>query len=287
MSSRPFAQIDCTLAQSKKMRSLKSSEARYAYVCVHLSDHGSYTGMFRYSKIVWADDACLSPDALAGAIDDLVSNDLIEFDHDEQLVRVIGWFHKRNAPENASRMQSLIADFLSRDTDNEAMFLRSVAEFTAGSVKRAQRWKPDSPEWPKLREAFKPFLRQIYQEFGDDFIEALTNEVDASSKATKAEIHSMFPPLTLAQRSPSGHPAVTVGAHETKTIRDVNENENKDGYENDTAVSDVNAGQRSCLEELAHPFSPEGSTGPKGRAKSATINSPLAREAKASGQKYL
>ena len=64
MASRTYAQISCTLPASKKMRQLNSHEARWAYICVHLSPLGNYTGLFRYPLSVWAEDAAMTPDDL-------------------------------------------------------------------------------------------------------------------------------------------------------------------------------------------------------------------------------
>jgi hypothetical protein len=283
MANRPFGQIECSLLKSKKMRALNDNDARYAYACVHLSELGNYSGFFRYPKIMWADDACLTLSRLDDVISNLTEVGLIEYDHEEQLVRVVAWFHKRNAPENASRMQSLIADYQTLETDNEEMFFRSASEFVVGSVRRAQRWKPDSTEWPKLRDAFNPFLRQLLQNYGDRFLDALKQEVDTTNKVTKREIHSLLPTLMSWDTPPIKHPAPTVGSHETKTRRDGNKNEDKNENENDTAgnlaKSSKPSPSRVLLSQNLHRNS---ETGPNSQANgplAETLGSSLAREA--------
>ncbi|WP_299300548.1 hypothetical protein [uncultured Litoreibacter sp.] len=238
MASRSYAQIGCTLPSSKKLRKLQSHKARWAYICAHLSPLGNYTGMFRYPLAVWADDASLSVSELESYIDELETVGLIEFDPDEQVVRIVAWFHKKNCPENASRMISLVGDYYMSDGVNLDMYCRSVSEFVVGSIRRAQGWKQDSPDWPKLRECFQPFLRQIYQDTGNTFMHALASEVLASGKAVRAEICSLFPlfgdELASLESPPCPHPVDTLPPYDTRRD-DTYTTQKKDGDEKKTA----------------------------------------------------
>ncbi|MEP5761155.1 MAG: hypothetical protein ABJ327_17935 [Litoreibacter sp.] len=219
MASRSYAQISCTLPASKKMRQLQNHKSRWTYLCAHLSLLGNYTGMFRYPVAVWADDAALSIGELRDCIDELVGADLIEFDPDEQIVRIVAWFHKKNCPENASRMINLVSDYNASDGEHVGMYSRSVSEFIVGSVRRAQGWKSESSDWPKLRECFQPFLSQTYQDYGEQFLDTFAVEVLAAGKAVRAEICSLFPicgeAIALLEETPCTHPVDTLRPHKT------------------------------------------------------------------------
>ena len=238
MSSRNYAQIGCSLLASKKMKRLQSHQSRWAYLCAHLSPLGNYTGMFRYPLTVWADDASLSVVDLKDCIQELTEVGLIEFDEDDSIVRITSWFHKKNCPENGSRMISLIADYYAFEGDNTGMYVRSIAEFVVGSVRRAQSWKKDSPDWSKLRENFRDFLRQTYQDYGDEFLVALTSEVMGGGKAVRAEIGALFPlceaEIDALEATPSGHPVDTLRPHDT-TRHDTNTTLRRDLDEHETA----------------------------------------------------
>lgn len=228
--TKTFAQIEATLPHSRKVRQLNHGQ-RWAYLCAHLTPLGGFIGTFRYPKSVWADDAGLTRDEVEIAIEELVSVGLIEYDYEDEFVRIIAWFLKKNAPENASRMASFASDFAGLEAPDD-MVIGSAAEFTVGAIKRAQRWKPDSVEWEKLRDVFKPFLATMRQNFQDDFHQALVGQVERQNRAVKAELCAIMPSLefylnpTATQRAdtvgtPCPHPYDTVGPHETR--RDVDE----------------------------------------------------------------
>jgi hypothetical protein len=197
--------------------------------------------MFRYPVSVWADDAALSVPELEACIEELVRVGLIEFDTEEQVVRIVAWFHKKNCPENASRMISLVREYQSIENDSPAMLLSSVSEFVVGAVRRAQSWDSTSPDWDKLRASFKEFMRQTYQDYGNDFLEALAAEVLAAGKAVRAEICSLFPlceeTLVAAEGAPCPHPEDTLPphVHDMDMTRHGDEHEKKHEEEINTA----------------------------------------------------
>jgi len=219
--TKTFAQIETTLPHSRKLRQLNHRE-RWAYLCAHLTPLGGFIGLFRYPKAVWADDADLSVAELDVAIQKMTEAGLLSFDHDEDFVRIQSWFLKKNAPENASRMASIAADYADLDAPDE-MVLSSAAEFTVGALKRAQRWKPDSVEWAKLREVFKPFLASMRHNFEDDFHAALADQLVGQNRAVRVELGALMPSLQHHLEAPCPHPAHTVGAHDTKTRRHLDE----------------------------------------------------------------
>ena len=193
-------------------------------------------------------------------IDRLQDVALITFDPDTNCMRIHGWFFKKNAPENASRMISMASDFADLDAPPE-MAVASIAEFAVGSVKRAQKWKPESTEWEKLRSVFKPFLATMVQNFEDDLLEALREQLEHQNNAVRAELCSLLPALEFCLQTPCLHPADTVAPHETrrddtKTIRekdlDLEGDESPSFAANDpgsqvTPISDV-------LRKSAKPF---------------------------------
>ncbi|MDA8746657.1 hypothetical protein N9M66_00420 [Litoreibacter sp.] len=243
--------------------------------------------MFRYPLSVWADDAALQVSKLEDCISELINVGLIEFDEDEQVVRIVAWFHKKNCPENASRMISLVGDYYASDDSDAGMFCRSVSEFIVGSIRRAQGWKSDSPDWPKLRECFTPFLRQSYQDYGDLFLNSLAAEVLAAGKAVRAEICSLFPlcsdAIALLETPPSGHPVDTLRPHDT-TRHDTNTRLTKHLDETNTAQ---NSGEISKLKvqsqianvEVLRTGDPQTKGSTQSRPLEGTKRSKLAMEA--------
>ena len=221
MGARTFAQINCSILRSRKLRGLGHAE-RWAYLCTHLTPQAGFTGIFHYPIALWAADAGIDEGKLGQAISRLTDAGLIEWDADEELVRVIG-VHRQRPPENASRAIGLIQDFIdltnTLEPETGNMILRGASELVAASVARAQRWDPEKGEFDKLRNALGDFLRRTYQEFDDRLLDALQTEMQASNKAAKAEIGSLLPPLTDYQQNtvctPSAHPAGTRDLDET------------------------------------------------------------------------
>ena len=131
--TKKFAQIEVNLPHSKKFRQLDHKE-RWVYLCTHLYPPGGFIGTFRYPMTVWGNDADLTQSELESAIDKMVRVGLIRFDKDESFVQIIGWFLKKNAPENASRMSSIASDFAILDAPTE-LLTSSAAEFAVGAIK--------------------------------------------------------------------------------------------------------------------------------------------------------
>jgi hypothetical protein len=233
MTGRTFAQINCSLLRSRKMQTLGHAE-RWAYLCVHLTPLSSFTGVFTYPTVLWARDAKLSDDGLHEVAARLVDANLIEWEAEEELVRIVG-FHRQRPPENASRSQSLIADFelLLRDNDTaRGILLRSAAEFAVAAIVRAQAWKPESPDMPRLRDTLGRFLRATFQEDGAPFLDALAAEAEVSSKAARQELGALLPPLLMHRRDTVAPPcregAGTRDVDETRRIQNLDEDENLD-----------------------------------------------------------
>jgi hypothetical protein len=275
MAGRKFAMISSGLLQSKKVRALKNNDARWAYLCIHFSELSNYQGFFRYQKSSWASDAFVSVKKLNEIILDLETNNLIEYDHDEELVRVIAWFYKANAPANASVMGGHIRDYQRQEPDSTFMFLRSVSEFTVGSIRHAQGWKPESPEWPKLRAAFGPFLEYLFREYGSDLLKSLQTEISKFGKVVEVEIHSIFPTIANWRDKTLEHRVHTVYTHDTETTRDQNLNEKKElDYKPDFEVCS-DAAEKPPQSSIPESLNARSSAKPK----PSTMASRLAREA--------
>lgn len=194
MTARRFAQLDCTLASSKKIRRLKNGSHKWAYLCAHLSPIGSFRGIFRYPLSVFADDAQMTSDELKIAIDDLVACNLIEYDCDEELIRIVGWFRKKNGPENSSFAIGMITDFANRPHPNVGMELNSFAEFSIAVLHRSLNWKPESQT--VLRERLRTQLEFTYQFHGQMLLDALAIEIEGFGRKIERELGSLLPSFT-------------------------------------------------------------------------------------------
>lgn len=200
MAARTFAQINCSLLRSRKLQGV-SHEARWVYLCTHLSQLSSFTGVFSYPAVLWERDADLQGEDFDAAMNELVAANLLEWSAEEELVRVVGC-HRQRPPQNASWCVNLVADFdgLLSSYDDTGIILRAAAEFSVSSVARSITWKPDSPEIPKLRETIGRFLRATCQDHEEAFLEALTVEADGANKAVAREFDALLPSLSMYRR---------------------------------------------------------------------------------------
>ncbi len=239
MSGRTFAQINASLLRSKKIKGCNHSE-KWAYICAHLTPLAGFSGQFRYPLAMWSLDADLDLDELGEAIYRLTQIGLIEYDDDEEFIRIVG-FHRQRPTENASRAISRVGDFEAMELENERcveMWLSGVAEFIVAAVKRAQAWKPDSADWPKLRDTLKGFMRRVYQEQGDAFLTPLVGELEDAGKAVKGELISIFPHLDSFMQTPCPHPEVTVSTQgEREGEESKRDTETEKEKERDTILS--------------------------------------------------
>ncbi len=193
MANKPYAQIDGSLLISKKFRGLPNNDARFAYVSVHLSPMGNYLGHFRYPLVVWADEVQLDGDSMRGIAELLIEAKLIEYDFDEEIVRVVGWFYKRNQPENGSRMLGLAKDFERLGDDAPELQAHAVAEFAFGCIRASKSWDKDSSEHDKLQRALTSLLPEKHDQLGDELMAALVEEATRNKRGASDEIALMLP----------------------------------------------------------------------------------------------
>ncbi|MBL4768234.1 MAG: hypothetical protein JKY94_11045 [Rhodobacteraceae bacterium] len=233
--AKTFALINSSLLRSKKLKGCDHN-VKWAYLCAHLTPLSGFSGLFEYPLVMWAQDADIPYDEFGDVLAKLCEAGLIEYDKDDELLRIIS-FHRQRPPENASRAISLVADFTTLIPDHSPcgmMRLKAVAEFVVATIQRAQGWRPNSPDWPKLRDSFKPFLANLWKEYDDTFLDIMRAEITSVGKAAQAEIHSLFPVLEQVNHgtlsTPCPHPARTLDVDETRRRED----ENKDLDENKT-----------------------------------------------------
>lgn len=203
MTSRTYAQIECSLKSSKKFRGLSNHKTKWAYMCAHLSDYCTFTGLFRYPLHVWAHDAELSQSELSDAIWELVSAGLIDHDPEEEFVRIIGWFHKRTGPDNPNAADSVVRDLSGFDGVDPAMYCKAVSELATAAVRRSLRWTDKSRA--QLYDSLKQFLPEVYQDHRDSFLSILLDELKASPEAVGGELRAIFPPLSVLSSSQQGN----------------------------------------------------------------------------------
>lgn len=214
MLGRPYAQIDCSLKDSQKFRSLSSAEARFAYLVIHLSDLSSYLGMFQYRKINWAFDANVEADRLEEIIAELTSVGLIEYDHDDEIVRVEKWFYKRSGPTNRDRIIGLTRDYERSNFANKRMLSHSVAEFAVAVLKR-------SAHWPKQQEASRAVLAKFLKEElinqGTVLLDAIIEEIDNGNHSLEMELISIIPDIVRRREHMVSTPCPHTRQNETDT----------------------------------------------------------------------
>ncbi|MEM6890760.1 MAG: hypothetical protein AAF636_21895 [Pseudomonadota bacterium] len=286
MGVRKFAQINASLLRSRKLAKCNHQE-RWAYMCAHLTVQGNFLGLFRYPTVLWQIEADLDADELSAAISKLVSVGLIDFDHDEEIVRIISFLSQR-PPENASRVISHANDLLEFEADTEAsesMLLGTSAELCVAAVKRAQDWKPDTKELPKLREILGQFMRRMLLDHGDVFSIAVNRKAKSSGDAVKGELHSLLPALSLLHQTPCEHPADTVAAHKDEDEDEIKTNTKmkKKTDTKTTSVPGFEDNPSSGLAELVDlPRKGElpNAHSSKAMPLSSTKNSPLAKAAR-------
>ena len=193
MAFRSYAQINCSLTGSKKFRQLNTAGSKLAYIVAHLSDQANYLGYFKYPKVVWAYDCDLSISILDIVIRDLVTVGLVEYDHEEELIRIVGWYKKKNAPENASRAIGVMKDYRNPDFPLSDMGCRSIAEFVVYAMKLSLGWGPDQE---KFREHVRPFLAQMAKDHGELLLDSILDEIFPKNESLFSELDSLLPNLS-------------------------------------------------------------------------------------------
>jgi hypothetical protein len=123
---------------------------------------------------------------------ELETNGLIERDVGNEVIRIIGWFHKANGVINASHASKLITDFCEMDfLDCDALF-KAIAEFTVATLKRSLKWKKDAEN---LRGDLQPLLSTLMKDHKEAFAIPMLEEIASVGQSLQHEIHSLIPNL--------------------------------------------------------------------------------------------
>jgi len=123
---------------------------------------------------------------------ELQSAGLVEYDHDQQTLRLVGWFYSLNGPDNGNQMKGHIKSFLGLSRCAPEIYWRAVAEFTVASFALALHWDNESPEHRKVNDAFRAFLKPMYFKYGEEFCAVLANEINSFEKGAYAPIQAVF-----------------------------------------------------------------------------------------------
>lgn len=192
MAVKYYAQIEFDLISDPRFRQLSTNDVRFVYLSAHCSRFSNYIGLFHYPAAIWSHDANVKEIELYASISELEMAGLLEYNSEQQAVRLSDWFYSLNAPQNGNQMKGHIKSYLGLKNCPPDMLSRSVAEFTVSSFSQVLQWEELSSEHGKVREAFRGFLKTMYFRLGDDFSVILMEEINRSGKATFTSIQSCF-----------------------------------------------------------------------------------------------
>jgi hypothetical protein len=103
-----FAKVSRTLWRSRKFRSLGSNGARLLYLYLITCPHGNSAGCFALPVMYACADLGIDEASFRKGIDALTNAGLIDWDEDEEIVRIVGWF-RFNVPHNPRFQQGVRA----------------------------------------------------------------------------------------------------------------------------------------------------------------------------------
>ncbi|CAN5406060.1 hypothetical protein BH10PSE7_BH10PSE7_34050 [soil metagenome] len=103
---REYSKVSTTLWDSDKFTGLPSDDARLLFIYYLTCPHGNSAGCFKVSTAYATADLRWSPERYVDAREALVEAGLIEFDAENSVVLVVGWF-RFNAPANASHLRGM------------------------------------------------------------------------------------------------------------------------------------------------------------------------------------
>lgn len=192
MAVKYYAQIDFDLFSDPRFRALSSNDVRFIYLTAQCSKLSNYIGLFRYPVEVWSYDANVKPLEVEAAIEELSACGLVDYDFEQQVLRLIGWFYSLYAPENGNQMKGHIKSFQGMSFCPAEMYCQAVSEFTVSSFVQTLQWDELSPEHRKVTQAFRAFLKATFFRYGDSFIDVLLDEVNRSGKSVYGVIQSCF-----------------------------------------------------------------------------------------------
>ena len=212
----------------------------------HCSKFSNYIGLFRYPVDIWSYDACVKPIEIEAAILELRKSNLIEYDADQQTIRLVGWFYSLDAPDNGNQMKGHIKSFQGITFCPPEIFCCAAAEFTVSSFIQTSNWEATSPEHKKAYDAFRSFLKTQFFKYGDDFNTILMNEINSRGKIAYGSIqacYQMLPSDGLQTVEPFRKGFDTVSKQEKKGEENKSKNKNLDAPMQISKVSRAGASE--------------------------------------------
>ena len=169
---KKWSRILQSLPHSQRIRALPDAAHKWAYVCIQCSNFGNFHGQFFYPVQALAMDVPTDPDTAREMIDALTDAGLIEYDHDEQYVRLTGYHSKGNPPDNPSTVTNRCREFA--DLSGPAgMTIATIAEFMVGAFRKSAGWRPDTQQFLEMEKQLIKTLDQSLRRYGDDVVTAI------------------------------------------------------------------------------------------------------------------
>ncbi|MES0864521.1 hypothetical protein ABLN87_19390 [Ruegeria sp. SCPT10] len=271
MAKKDFVMIETALLRRKSFHSLETCSERNAYLTATLSSQANYIGVFRYPLDWFSSESKIPVEDLVGVVGHLEDVGLIEYDLEEENLRLRDWFYTSNIRTSANTVKRAARDFLKSDVPRIASVSRAAAEFVVASLKGVSGYGQESDHGPKVFEVLRGFLCRAVNEFPE--IEAsLLAEMEQHGIGVKLGFDEVFLGLiegeAIAARAISaapskGLPSGSDAPTEYKTTPDHTETKNKGKPYASQQVS-------VCQDRFQKSIGPTAST----------LNSPLALAAK-------
>lgn len=146
MSKVSFTMVKSDIHNDPKIRSLpKNDVARLAYFVMTTSPSTTYTGCFFYPIEHLCSHSGIDREIATSSMERLVGVGLVEYDHQTEFVRLVGWFYKFFVPANADHLSKVVKSFLRDPLPRNAMSARAVSEFIVGSLVKAKSFDRNKP----------------------------------------------------------------------------------------------------------------------------------------------
>jgi len=271
MANKDFVMIETALLRRKGFRSLDTCSERNAYLTATLSTQANYIGVFRYPLEWFASESKIHKEDLVPIVRRLEDVGLIEYDEEEENLRLRDWFYTSNIRTSANTVKRAARDFLKSEVPRIASVSRATAEFVVASLKGVSGYGRESDHGPKVIEVLRDFLCRAVNDFPEleasllaemeqhgagvklGFDEVFLGLVQGEAGATRTICRAPLKGLQSCSKAPSKH-KTTPDHSETKNIKKLD------------ATHETSVGEHRA----------QASVGPT----VSTLNSPLALAAK-------
>jgi len=145
--ARKFGMISTSIWSSKRFKSLDGNAAKLVYFYLHTNRHGNSIGVYQIPVDYFTADLKMDSDDVKGAMQKISDAGLAEYDADEEVIRIVGWF-THNPLTNRKHLMGAVNAFNDLPTDSK---LRPVValEIAYSMVSRIKLWSNE----PKIHEA--------------------------------------------------------------------------------------------------------------------------------------